>query len=119
MATAFVRLNKRLAELGYCSRREADSLIARGLVLVNGVVTSVLGTKVRTEDSVELLRAGLKERECRVTLLINKPIGYVSSQPGPRELPAISLVHERTLCRRSVVPDNIVGKPISQWTKVS
>lgn len=119
MAPTFVRLNKRLAELGLCSRREADSLIPRGLVLVNGVVRCVLGTKVRTADTVELLGAGLKEQESRATLLINKPIGFVSAHPVLREISAISLISENSRCKQSAVPEVFAGKHISEWTKVS
>jgi 23S rRNA pseudouridine2604 synthase len=111
-----VRLNKRLAELGLCSRREADSLIERGLVLVNGVVSDVLGTKVAAHDRVELLRAGLRERERRATVLLHKPVGYVSSQPAPREIPAVRLIQRHRRC--GVVPDAFADERICQWTKV-
>lgn len=76
-----VRLNKRLAELGYCSRREADEWIARGLVLVNGVIVTQLGTQVGPNDVVTVADQAVEEKEAELTILLNKPIGYVSSQP--------------------------------------
>ena len=48
-----VRLNKYLSEVGYCSRREADKLIAQGRVTLNGIKPE-LGTKVQERDSVEV-----------------------------------------------------------------
>lgn len=79
--TKTVRLNKRLAELGYCSRREADEWIARGLVLVNGVVVTQLGTQVGPSDDVTVAGQALKEKSEELTIMLNKPVGYVSSQP--------------------------------------
>ena len=79
--TKSVRLNKRLAELGYCSRREADEWIARGLVLVNGVVVTQLGTQVTEADKVTVADQAVEEKASELTILLNKPIGYVSSQP--------------------------------------
>ena len=49
-----LRLSKRMAELGLCSRREADEYIARGWVKVDGVVVNVLGTKVHPSQSITL-----------------------------------------------------------------
>ncbi|MGL4997241.1 MAG: S4 domain-containing protein, partial [Deefgea sp.] len=49
-----LRLSKRMAELGLCSRREADEYISRGWVLVDGQVIDVLGTKVLPSQTIEL-----------------------------------------------------------------
>lgn len=76
-----VRLNKRLAELGYCSRREADEWIARGLVLINGVVVTQLGTQVGPNDVVTVANEAVEEKAEELTVILNKPLGYVSSQP--------------------------------------
>jgi 23S rRNA pseudouridine2604 synthase len=69
-----MRINKYLSETGVCSRREADQWIEAGRVSVNGVV-AVLGTKVGTEDLVELDGRPLDSRPERVYLALNKPIG--------------------------------------------
>lgn len=87
-----VRLSKLMAERGICSRREADSLIERGLVLVNGEKISQLGTKVDPNVRITLEREGLREQNSLVTILLNKPIGYVSGQPEPDKIPAIRLI---------------------------
>lgn len=87
-----LRLSKRMAELGLCSRREADEWIARGWVFVDGVKTDVLGSKVRPSQRISVSRAAAKERDQRVTVLLNKPIGYVSGQAEDGYKPAAVLV---------------------------
>ena len=71
------RLNKYLSEVGYCSRRKADSLIEQGRVTINGVVPE-MGTKVSPEDEVrvngELIVPPKKDN---VYLAFNKPVGIV------------------------------------------
>ena len=74
-----VRLSKRMAELGLCSRREADAYIERGWVSVNGE-KAVLGQKVGAGDRIELHRAAHEEQAGRVTILLHKPVGFVSGQ---------------------------------------
>ncbi len=90
-----LRLSKRLSELGFCSRREADDFIARGYVRVDGKIVSTLGTKVTREQWVELTAEARAELREAVTILVNKPIGYVSSQPEKDYKPAIQLITEK------------------------
>lgn len=85
------RLSKRMSELGLSSRREADEWIERGWVKVNGGV-AVLGQKVVDSDTIEIEKAATKEQSERVTVLINKPIGYVSGQAEDGYEPAVVLV---------------------------
>jgi 23S rRNA pseudouridine2604 synthase len=87
-----VRLSKLMAAQGLCSRREADSYIERGLVFVDGERISELGTKIYPNQQISLARAATGEQTARVTVLLNKPIGYVSGQPEPGYRPAITLV---------------------------
>jgi 23S rRNA pseudouridine2604 synthase len=87
-----VRLSKLMSAQGLCSRREADSYIERGLVFVDGVRISELGTKIYPSQQITLSRAATGEQKARVTVLLNKPIGYVSGQPEPGYRPAINLV---------------------------
>ncbi len=87
-----LRLSKRMAELGLCSRREADEWIVRGWVFVDGVKTDVLGSKVLPDQRISVARAAEKERDLRITVLINKPIGYVSGQAEDGYKPASILV---------------------------
>lgn len=81
-----------MAELGLCSRREADEYIARGWVRVDGVVVDVLGSKVLPEQKIELQRQAQAAQAQRVTILINKPVGYVSGQAEKGYEPASVLV---------------------------
>jgi 23S rRNA pseudouridine2604 synthase len=86
-----VRLSKRMSELKLSSRREADEWIERGWVKVNGVV-AVLGQKVTETDKIDIEKAATKEQAERVTILINKPIGYVSGQAEDGYEPAVVLI---------------------------
>lgn len=87
-----VRLSKRMSELGLCSRREADEWIARGWVRVDGEVVSELGSKVRPEQRITVDRQASAEQARRVTVLLHKPIGYVSGQAEDGYRPAVVLV---------------------------
>jgi 23S rRNA pseudouridine2604 synthase len=87
-----VRVSKLMAAQGLCSRREADSYIERGLVFVDGERISELGTKIFPSQRITLARAAETEQTARVTILLNKPIGYVSGQPEPGYKPAVTLV---------------------------
>jgi len=87
-----IRLSKLMANRGVCSRREADLLISEGMVVVDGEVVQELGTKVPQDARVELLPAAQRRQASQVTLILHKPIGYVSAQPEPGYRPAISLI---------------------------
>lgn len=86
-----IRLSKRMAELGLCSRREADSYIEQGWVKVNGE-TAVLGQKVLPSDRIDLDRKAHQAQAHRVTVLLNKPVGYVSGQPEKGYQAAVELI---------------------------
>jgi 23S rRNA pseudouridine2604 synthase len=87
-----MRLSKRMAELGLCSRREADEWISRGWVFVDGVRISVLGTKILAEQRITIDRRAASQQNERVTILLNKPIGYVSGQAEDGYQPASVLI---------------------------
>lgn len=86
-----IRLSKRMAELGMCSRREADSYIEQGWVKVNGQ-TAVLGQKVLPSDRIDLNKQVHESQAQRVTILLNKPVGYVSGQPEKDYRAAMGLI---------------------------
>ena len=86
-----IRLSKRMSELGLASRREADEWIERGWVRVDGV-PAVLGQKVTPVNKITIEKAATSEQAQRVTVLINKPIGYVSGQAEDGYEPAVVLV---------------------------
>lgn len=90
--TEQLRLSKRMSELGLCSRREADEWIAKGWVRVDGKVVSELGTKIFPTQKVTVERQAAAEQSKRVTILINKPVGYVSGQAEDGYLPAVALI---------------------------
>lgn len=75
-----VRLQKFLANSGICSRRAAEKLIIDGKISVNGIVVTELGTKVQPEkDIIEYNGKKVNVQEKRVYILLNKPIGYVTT----------------------------------------
>jgi 23S rRNA pseudouridine2604 synthase len=90
--TELVRLSKRMSELGLSSRREADEWIARGWVRVDGEVISELGSKVLPHQKITVERQAAAEQSKRVTILINKPMGYVSGQAEDGYTPAVALI---------------------------
>lgn len=87
-----VRLSKLMAQRGVCSRREADVFIEQGLVSVNGVVVNRLGTKVAPDVEITLAPQAVENQKELVTIILNKPVGYVSAQPEPDYTPAIKLI---------------------------
>jgi 23S rRNA pseudouridine2604 synthase len=87
-----VRLSKLMAQRGICSRREADEYISRGLVFVDGIKIDTLGSKVLPHQTITLADAARQEQESLVTILLNKPIGYVSGQPEKGYKPAVELI---------------------------
>ena len=93
--TTTIRLNKRMAELGICSRREADDWIAKGWVKVNGE-TAVLGKPVSPLDRIEVDPLARGQQDKQVTILLHKPMGYVSGQAEDGHEPAINLIEART-----------------------
>ena len=86
-----IRLNKRMADLGLCSRREADDWIARGWVRVNGLA-AVIGQPVAANARIDVAREAEQQQRQQVTILINKPVGYVSGQAEDGHEPAVVLV---------------------------
>jgi len=87
-----VRLSKRMSELGLSSRREADDWISKGWVRVDGKVVSELGSKVLPHQKITVERQAAAEQSKRVTVLIHKPVGYVSGQAEDGYQPAVVLV---------------------------
>ena len=83
-----------------CSRREADRYIEQGLVFVDGQKISELGSKVSPDAKIELAGEGYRQQNTQVTILLNKPVGYVSGQAEKNYKPAVRLI-----------------TPASRWTK--
>ena len=85
-----------MSERGLCSRREADSYIERGWVRVDGEVVSELGAKAYPDQVITLECAAQARQTSRVTILINKPVGYVSGQAEKGYTPAVALIDARS-----------------------
>ena len=88
-----IRLSKLMSEQGLCSRREADSYIERGWVLVDGKPVTELGIRIDPAQRITLNRAAQAQQYARVTILLNKPVGYVSGQAEDNNKPAITLIN--------------------------
>ncbi|MBX9818536.1 MAG: rRNA pseudouridine synthase [Burkholderiaceae bacterium] len=86
-----VRLNKRMAELGLASRREADDWIAKGWVKVDGKVAE-MGMQVLPGVRIEIDKQAQGQQANQVTILLHKPIGIVSGQAEDGHEPAIKLI---------------------------
>lgn len=99
-----IRLSKVMADRGLCSRREADVFIERGWVYVDGETISVLGTKIYPDQLVTLDEKACSELSHAVTILLNKPVGYVSGQPEKGYIPAVSIIKRESRFKGDGVP---------------
>lgn len=109
-----MRLAKTMAHRGICSRREADALILKGWVKVNGKVVLQKGFPVTSTDKIELSREAELVQQNRITIIINKPVGYVSAQPEKGYSAAVSLITESNhwkgdKVKRKFSSDQLVG----------
>lgn len=87
------RVNKWLAQQGFCSRREAEALIVAGQVSINGAVITEPGARIEPGQTIEIAAGG----GAPFTAVLNKPVGYVSAQPEPRQIPAARLLTQANL----------------------
>jgi 23S rRNA pseudouridine2604 synthase len=85
------RLSKRMASEGLASRREADEWIERGWVRVDGKV-AVLGQRVLAHQTIEVDQHARQQQRQKLTVLLHKPLGYVSGQAEDGHTPASSLI---------------------------
>ena len=74
-----MRLQKYIAECGVASRRKSEELIKQGRVKVNGITVSEMGVKVSDEDVVEVDGRRISLEQKKVYIMLNKPVGYISS----------------------------------------
>ena len=91
-----VRISKLLAQQGLCSRREADDYISRGWVLVDGQPVTELGSKALPSQKLTLHPSAKRSQQERVTILLHKPVGYVSGQAEHGYAPAVTLIQKDT-----------------------
>ncbi len=83
------RVNKWLAQEGVCSRREAEDLIAKGLVLIDGERVGDPGHKIAPGQSIEVIEPRTRPQ---LSIALNKPVGVVSAQPEGDQIPAARLL---------------------------
>ncbi len=97
-----IRLNKYLSNAGICSRREADVLIATGVVDVNGTTILEMGYKVKPGDEVRYDGA-LISQETKRYVLLNKPKDFITTMDDPRGRKTVmTLVHKA--CKERIYP---------------
>ncbi|MDE5734779.1 MAG: rRNA pseudouridine synthase, partial [Duncaniella sp.] len=97
-----IRLNKYMANAGLCSRREADELIQKGLIKVNGEVVTELGTKINHDDVVEY-NDKVVTLESKCYILLNKPKDCVTTSDDPNgRLTVMDLI--KGACEERVYP---------------
>lgn len=95
-----MRLAKTMAHRGLCSRREADDYILKGWVKVNDKIIKEKGYPVSENDNIKLNHLAHQIQAERVTILLNKPVGYVSAQPEKGYKAAVELI-----------------SPLNRWTE--
>ena len=91
------RVNRWLAQSGVCSRREAEGLIARGLVSIDGQRVDDPGRKIEAGQTLVLADKAQAALGAAMTLMIHKPVGIVSSQPEGDQVPAVRLLTRAAL----------------------
>jgi 23S rRNA pseudouridine2604 synthase len=104
------RVNRWLAQSGVCSRREAEALIADGLVTIDGERVDDPGRKILPGQTLTLAdRAG--PSLAGFSAVLNKPVGYVSGQPEPGRTPAVRLLTQAALMGPGAPPDPRASLP--------
>jgi len=104
-----VRVNKWLAQSGVCSRREADELIAAGAVMIDGERVVDAGRKISAGQTLVLNDRAELGLGAQISVVIHKPVGIVSAQPDPGQIPAARLL----------TADNQVGGGIAPSSRAS
>jgi len=93
--SAPIRLNKWMAELGLCSRREAENLIRQGAIHVDDQLIDQPGHKIETGQTLHLSAEAKEQLLSRFTAVLNKPVDYVSAQAEPGQIPAVRLLRQK------------------------
>ena len=106
-----VRLNKFMGQSGLCSRREADALIAEGLVAVDGETVRDAGRKITPGQTLTLAARAEAALADSVTIVLHKPVGFVSGQPEPGKTPAVRLLTAVNRVGEGAVPAKDASLP--------
>lgn len=91
------RVNRWLAQAGICSRREAEALIGQGLVSIDGVPVTDPGHKIGPGETLTLADRATDDLGAAMSVMLHKPVGIVSSQPEPGQVPAVRLLTRANL----------------------
>ncbi len=81
-----------MSQRGLCSRREADVWIEKGWVRVDGVIIQALGTRIDPTQTIVVAPQAQRQQSQLLTVLLHKPVGYVSGQAEDGHQPALVLV---------------------------
>jgi len=91
------RVNRWLAQSGVCSRREAEALIARGLVQIDGETVADPGRKIQAGQTLVLNDSAQAHLDTQLSVVVHKPVGIVSAQPEGAQVPAARLLTKAAL----------------------
>src|SRR5690606_16743978 len=91
------RVNKWLAQNGVCSRREAEALIGQGLVSIDGETVQDAGRKILPGQTLTLADSAASALDAQLSVVLHKPVGVVSAQPEPGQVPAVRLLTREAL----------------------
>lgn len=110
------RINKWLAQAGVCSRREAEALIAQGLIAIDGEIVTDAGRKILLGQTLVLAQAGGTQLAQQISVLVHKPMGYVSAQPEPGQIPAARLLNKANLAapHGTIPPSDLSLAPLGR-----
>jgi 23S rRNA pseudouridine2604 synthase len=99
------RVNRWLAQNGVCSRREAEGLIAQGLVSIDGETVSDVGRKILPGQTLVLADKAENMLGAQMSVILHKPRGIVSAQPEPGQTPAVRLLtRDRLWAPSKIIP---------------
>lgn len=100
------RVNRWLAQMGVCSRREAEALIVAGLVDIDGSRVEDVGRKILPGQTLTLADRAEAGLSAQLTAVLHKPVGVVSAQPEPGQTPAVRLLTRAALIGEApAIPD--------------
>ena len=100
------RVNKWLAQAGVCSRREAETLIAAGAVFIDGERVEDVGRKISPGQTLVLNDRAELGLGAQISLMIHKPVGIVSAQPDPGQIPAARLLTAENQAGPGIAPSS-------------
>ncbi|MEO1475500.1 MAG: pseudouridine synthase [Pseudomonadota bacterium] len=105
------RVNKFMGQAGLCSRREAESLIEKGMVAIDGETISSPGHKILPGQTLALKQEAAKTLDAKFTAVIHKPVGIVSAQPEEGQIPTARLLTRENLSGPGRPPPRTASLP--------